>query len=68
MPGGKSQSWPRWWELDDWLLLGILVPAATLLRGLRRIPLRPLRIGLSTLVVLAVAVLIVLLVIAIGGG
>ena len=68
MPATKSRDWPRWWQLDDWLLLAVLVPTGSLLRWARRIPVKSLRLAVTALVVLIVVILVVLLVIAIGGG
>ena len=67
MPDAERK-WPRWWDMDDWLLLAILAPAGALLRRLRRLRWRSMRLALSGLVVTVTAVLLVLLVIAIGGG
>ena len=68
MPVAEPRREPRWWDIDAWLLLAILAPTAALMRRLRRLPNSPVRLALTTLVVLVAASLVVLLVIAIGGG
>ncbi len=68
MSDAEPRRWPRWWDIDDWFVLAILLPTAALLRLLRRLPCKSVRVALSALVVTVAAVLIVLLVIAIGGG
>ena len=66
MPDAMPRTRPRWWDLDDWLLLAILAPTAMLLRWLRRVPWKPVRVGLSTLVLVIAGILVVLLILAIG--
>lgn len=60
MPDSESRKWPRWWDLDDWIAVAVLVPTSALLRRVRRLHHRPVRLVLSTLVVFAAVVVLVL--------
>lgn len=66
MTDAASRTRPRWWDLDDWLLLAIVAPTRGLLRWLRRVPWKPVRVGLSALVITVALLLVVLLILAIG--
>lgn len=53
----SERRWPRWWALDDWMALAVLAPAWSALRRIGRMRQRPLRIGLSYLIFVAIVLI-----------